>query len=323
MQNLIHVAAGIIEDQDENVLVALRAKDTHQGGLWEFPGGKCEAGETAYQALIRELDEELAIQVHSAHPLITIKHDYGDRAVLLDVWKVINYSGQPVGRENQAIKWVSKNALYDLAMPAADLPIVRAINLPAHYAITPPSINDTNTSVEAQHLQVVDTLLARNIKMFQLRDKTLSALDYRQLAQQIMTRLKSSSTCVLLNCDLQTAIELQAEGVHLSSAHARAVAQQNRIVPQSMLAGVSCHNESDLQLAESIKADFAVLGPVNPTLSHPQSQTIGWAGFANMVGSCNLPVYALGGMMAEDLPIAYAHGAQGIAAIRGFLNLSN
>ncbi|MFT5577842.1 MAG: 8-oxo-dGTP diphosphatase [Paraglaciecola psychrophila] len=129
MANLksIHVAVGVIIDSADNILIALRPAQLHQGGLWEFPGGKVEAGETVESALARELLEELAISVSSCQPLIKIAHDYVDKSVLLDVWWVRGFSGEPRGAEGQPIEWVGAEQLGDYRFPEANIAIVEAI----------------------------------------------------------------------------------------------------------------------------------------------------------------------------------------------------
>jgi 8-oxo-dGTP diphosphatase len=123
----VHVAVGVIVDARRRILLSRRAEDAHQGGLWEFPGGKVEPGESLQDALGRELREELAIEpVHTA-PLLEVAHDYGDKRVLLDVHLVWEYSGSATGLEGQPLAWVEAAALGDYAFPAANLPIVKAI----------------------------------------------------------------------------------------------------------------------------------------------------------------------------------------------------
>lgn len=123
----VHVAVGVVLDADRRILITRRADDAHQGGLWEFPGGKLEDGESVEKALRRELLEELGISVGSTRPLIEIRHDYGDKQVLLDVHLVGDFRGDARGLEGQPLRWVSAAELGDYAFPAANVPIVDAI----------------------------------------------------------------------------------------------------------------------------------------------------------------------------------------------------
>ena len=102
----IHVVAAVIYGDSEQILIARRPQHLHQGGLWEFPGGKVQAGESAYQGLVRELNEELAINVTTATPFMQVSHDYSDKQVLLDIWQVTAFTGQPRGVEGQDCRWV-------------------------------------------------------------------------------------------------------------------------------------------------------------------------------------------------------------------------
>ena len=123
----VHVAVGVILDEFHNILITRRAPDAHQGGLWEFPGGKVEAGEPLGLALARELREELGISIGRTSGLLEIRHDYGDKSVLLDVHVVWDFSGEARGLEQQPLAWVAPGELADYAFPAANAPIVEAV----------------------------------------------------------------------------------------------------------------------------------------------------------------------------------------------------
>ncbi len=127
MASAMHVAAGVILDAEGRVLLALRPKHKHKGGLWEFPGGKVETGESVRDALHRELQEELALTVIDASPFLIIEHDYGDKQVTLDVWLVTRHSGQPQGSEGQELAWVAIRELQDYRFPEANAGIVTAL----------------------------------------------------------------------------------------------------------------------------------------------------------------------------------------------------
>tara|TARA_R110002110_G_scaffold91264_2_gene237587 strand:- start:211672 stop:212079 length:408 start_codon:yes stop_codon:yes gene_type:complete len=123
----VHVAVGVIVDDQDRVLLSRRSPNAHQGGLWEFPGGKLEAGESVARALSRELLEELGIEVQSSSALLEVSHDYGDKHVVLDVHLVWEFSGEPHGAENQPLAWVPLEELPKYAFPAANAAIVEAL----------------------------------------------------------------------------------------------------------------------------------------------------------------------------------------------------
>ena len=126
--NRLHIAVGVIFNQERNrVLVARRPDGIHQGGLWEFPGGKCGSAEGVRSALARELLEELGLVVDDCRPLIVVDHDYEDKQVKLDVWSVDAWHGNIHGREGQPIEWVPLSDLRHKDFPAANIPIIEAL----------------------------------------------------------------------------------------------------------------------------------------------------------------------------------------------------
>ena len=304
-----HVVAAAVFDARGRVLLALRPEHVHQGGRWEFPGGKREAGESARAALERELHEELGIRVIDARPLIRVPWNYPGQPVLLDVWRVDAFQGEAHGREGQAVEWVALGELHRRDFPAANRAIVHALQLPDRYLITPEPGADRDA-----FLARLEQRLADGIRLVQLRAKSLDALAYRVLAEQVLSRCRAIGARLLLNAPPALARELGADGVQLSS-QALATARV-RELPTDMLLGASCHTPQELARALDCGADFALLSPVQPTASHPETPALGWERFARWVEQQPLPVYALGGMACSDLGRAQAHGAQGIAAIR-------
>ncbi len=123
---IVHVAVGVIK-QDDQYFLTKRLADTHQGGKWEFPGGKVEADETVHQALFRELKEEVAIEALTCTPLMQISHDYGDKKVLLDVFVVDNFTGEAKALEGQQSAWVTLAQFADLNFPAANKAIIEKL----------------------------------------------------------------------------------------------------------------------------------------------------------------------------------------------------
>lgn len=179
MLKRIHVAVAVIRRADGQILLAKRADQQHQGGLWEFPGGKVEAGESVTAALHRELQEELGIRVTAARPLIKVRHDYADKQVLLDVWEVSSFSGEPHGAEGQPLAWVSPRQLPEYQFPAANQPIVQAARLPAQYLITPDELE------RKVLLQGIQTAVANGVRLIQLRAPNMYVPEYRDLAVDV------------------------------------------------------------------------------------------------------------------------------------------
>jgi len=127
MTDVIHVAVGVLIDDANYVLLARRKKGTHLEGYWEFPGGKVELDETVETALARELAEELGVSIGETSPLMTVAHDYGEKQVLLDVHRVVSWTGEPHGAEGQPIAWASETALDNYTVPEANIEIVRRV----------------------------------------------------------------------------------------------------------------------------------------------------------------------------------------------------
>lgn len=127
MSKQVHVAVGVIENSAQEILLAKRHEHLHQGGKWEFPGGKVESAETTAQALIRELKEEVGLDVLNTTPMMEIRHDYGDKKVILDIHWVKDFSGTAQGLEGQAVQWVAKQDLVNFEFPAANKTIVDKI----------------------------------------------------------------------------------------------------------------------------------------------------------------------------------------------------
>ena len=131
--NQLHVAAGILRDSSGRILITERLCDGPFDGLWEFPGGKIADGETSIQALIRELAEELGIEVAKSQPFMELHHEYPDRIVDIEFFVVTNWSGTPAGLEGQGLRWVLPSDLDpDILLPA-DVPVLKALHRTSRY----------------------------------------------------------------------------------------------------------------------------------------------------------------------------------------------
>ncbi|MBE1160477.1 Nudix family hydrolase [Dyella sp. 7MK23] len=312
----MHVMAGVLRDAQGRVLLAQRPPGKHLAGMWEFPGGKLEPGELPQHALMRELHEELGIQVDPADgaPLIRVPWRYGERGLLLDAWQFTHWQGVPVSLEGQALQWMLPTAVDPAELAPADRPILQALCLPSIYAITPADVApDQRESWRAR----IELALAQGVRLIQLRLPHWPLPQVRALAMSLQASVVRHGAHLLLNGDIDGARELGAGmGVHLRSAQLEAL--QARPLPWGQRVSCSCHTAAELARALAIGADFATLSPVAATASHPDGTPLGWAAFQQLADAASLPVYALGGVAPAQLALARAHAAQGVAGIRAF-----
>lgn len=307
----IHVVAGVITDARGRILLTRRTEGRDLAGLWEFPGGKREPGETSEAALIRELQEELGIHVDVGAPVIEVPQRYPDKRLRLDVRHVRAWKGSPRGHEGQAMAWVAPDKLPRYDMPPADRPVVAALLRPDRYLVTPAPGNS-----DEAWLAGLSTALAAGIRLVQLRAGDATAgTRWRDLVTEAVRRCRAAGAQVLINGDAELASELGA-GLHLRSQ--QLLQATERPLSAEHLVAASCHDADELRQAERIGCSFAVLGPVRATATHPGTQPLGWERFALLRESVSLPLYAIGGLAPHDLTEARRHGAQGVAAIRAF-----
>lgn len=310
MLKSVHVAVAVIREGSQ-VLIARRRDDKHQGGLLEFPGGKVEPGESVTQALARELTEEVAIVADPAQmrPLIQIDHSYTDKRVLLDVWEVLHFSGQPKGLEGQAVQWLAIDSLRDDDFPAANRGIIRALQLPCEWLIT-----DTCSSPQALAAKL-ESISAAHQRGLLLRQPNVSSLQYRKLVSVAMELCQAKGMPLMLHGNAELLREYPGvAGVHLSQ-HALA-RYQGELIGKSHWLGISCHSPEELLRAADVGADYAFLSPVNATKSHPGQGALGWECFATWAAAAKMPVYGLGGLSTADISRSRLNGGQGIAGIR-------
>lgn len=310
VQASIHVAVGIVFNSQGQILITQRPAASHQGGKWEFPGGKCRPHEEISRALARELNEELGIHVQTARPFLRTRHAYADKTVLLDVWKVTAYQGEVHGREGQPLRWVACHELGDYDLPAADLPILHALGLPNLYVIS-----DAHRWGTAAFLTKLERVLRAGVRLVQVREKHLAPAAYLNFASQVIRMAHTHGAKVLLNAEPNMVVQAGADGVHLTSQ--RLLAASGRPLARGLLVAASCHNAQEIAWAEHIQADFAVLSPILNTPSHPGTAVLGWARFHDLLQAAHLPIYALGGMRVHDLEPALVGGAQGLAMMSG------
>ena len=301
------VAVAIIMRNEGGFLLAQRPAGKPYAGYWEFPGCKVETGESPLHALHRELHEELGIEVETAYPWLTRVFAYPHATVRLHFFRVMRWKGEPHGRENQQLSWQAVQDLGVGPLLPANIPILRALQLPSLYAIS----NAAELGIE-EFLQRLQHALCNGLRLLQVREKNLSRTALRELSLRALELAHAHGAQVLINGDIELAQEVGADGVHLNSSQLAAYSTR----PDLAWCAASCHDASELQRAEEMGLDFAVLSPVLPTQSHPGAAHLGWDAFAEMVAVSTIPVYALGGLCRNDMKTAWQHGAHGIVMLR-------
>jgi len=304
---ITQVAAAVIERPDGSFLLGQRAPDTFYPGYWEFPGGKVEPGETPRDALVRELREELEIEVLQATPWIVREHVYEHAHVRLHFFRVSEWRGEVRDHVHAALEWQRPGATTVTPMLPANAPVLAALDLPDFYGIT----HAQEIGVDAQ-LATLEHSLKNGLRLVQLRESRLPADRREPFAAAAVALCQRHSARVLVNGDAQLAWAVGADGLHLTGEQLKGL----RGRPNFPLVAASCHDAAELKRAAEYQLDFAVLGAVKPTASHPGREGIGWPAVAKLLESYPLPVYAIGGLGREDLDSARAAGAHGIAAIR-------
>lgn len=309
------VVAGVLMDGEGRVLIAQRAVQGQDGGLWEFPGGKIAVGERPADALIRELNEELGIVIDAPEPLTVVRWRGPPRNLNLHAFVCRRWNGEPHAHEHQALRWLAPVALRQFSMPAPDRPIRARLALPRQYLITP--------EPDVGHQQAFMSDLARTLEnpdigIVSLRAKSCELAQLEGLAEAMLGQVRSwrPELLVLLHGLPDLALQLGFDGVHLSSRQLREL--NRRPLPESFWLFASCHDRAELRAAEALGVDAVSLSPVQQTASHPLASALGWADFSAAARSTCLPCFALGGVGPAELESAIAHGAHGVAGIRAY-----
>ncbi len=318
MSGIVEVAAAVMLRADgREFLLAQRPPGKVYAGYWEFPGGKVEAGESVRDALVRELHEELGITVTACQPWLTRVFTYPHATVRLNFWRVSAWTGEigiTAPLEHSAVDWQArgKSASVTPVLPAND-PILKALSLPDSLWIT-----DCSDHGVAAELARLNTALAAAPgalpPLIQVRDKQLPAGERAVFAAAVCQTARQHGARVVINDDADLARQCGADGVHLSAMALAACTQR----PDFAWVGASCHTADEIARAGELGLDYALLGPVLPTPTHPENTGLGWAEFASRCAGNTLPVFALGGLREAHRATALAHGAHGLALMRGW-----
>lgn len=297
------VAAAVIERAGE-FLLAQRPEGKPYPGYWEFPGGKVEAGEDPHAALVRELREELGIETRVATPWITRIHKYTHATVRLRFFRVTSWEGEARPLEDQDIRWQRVGHTVVSPMLPANGPVLAALELPAVMVISDAAAQGIDEWVQ----RFAERALGETM-LVQIREKGMERLKLQHLLSRTLARGEPFGSRVVVNSDCGAFP--QCRGVHLSSQ----ALMKSSARPEAALVGASCHDEGQLDHAARIGVDYAVVGPVAATSSHPGVEPLGWERFAALCRDRPMPIYAIGGLSRPDLPQARTCGAHGVALL--------
>lgn len=314
MTKLVQVSVAILMKPDGEYLLASRPNGKGWAGWWEFPGGKIESGETPEHALIRESQEELGVTPTQIQPWIKRRYDYPAthdaeaKTVLLHFFFVLTWQGELTAREGQQLAWQHPRKLNVNPVLPANAPIMQALSLPPVYAIS-----NVSEIGEPAFLQGLKQQLDQGLQLLQIREPQLNDTALAKLSEQVLKLCAPYDCRCLLNGSPEQALQLGYQGVHLKSRSLMALTKK----PDHLLVGASCHNRAELEHAQSLTLDFALLSPILPTKSHPEVIGLGWGKFGEILNGLEIPIYGLGGLHKHHLSQAQAYGARGIAMQRG------
>ncbi len=313
---IIEVAAAVLQLPDDSFLLAQRPPAKIWAGYWEFPGGKIEPSETPYQALVRELREELGIEVRAAYPWLTRIFTYPHATVRLHFFRVTKWDGELHPHEGQEFSWqqllspaLSREQGQVSVAPIlpANAPILRALSLPNIYAIS-----NVAELGEDEFMRRLEAALRNGLRLVQLRERNYSHEELKNLALKMLPLMKQHGALLIINADIKLAQDVGADGVQLTGVQLAELCER----PAVEWCGASCHNINELRRAQELGCNFALLSPVLATQSHPGAPHLGWKNFAAIAAGSSIPVYALGGLTHDDMQLAWQHGAHGIALLR-------
>jgi 8-oxo-dGTP diphosphatase len=305
--SIVRVSAAVLLRPDGRVLLAQRPEGKPYAGYWEFPGGKLEPGETPRHALDRELHEELGIEVKRASPWLVQQFVYPHAHVELNFFRVFEWEGELASRDGQAFEWQTPGTYTVAPLLPANTRILAALDLPLVYGITNAEDSDEDTFLAHAY-----RALAGGLRLVQVRDKTWPLARRMTFARSMVDLARRFGARVLWNGTAEEAREASCDGVHWPSATLNAATSR----PRGMLVAASCHGTEEIAHAGALDLDFAVLGPLAPTPTHPSAVPLGWTEFARVAESTRVPLFALGGLAASDLRTAIDAGAHGVALRR-------
>lgn len=301
----MEVVAAVIRDDSGRLLLAQRPSGKHLAGLWEFPGGKREPAESAHQALVRELDEELGIDVAASRPMMSLTHHYPERSIRLLIRDVSDYRGQASGREGQTIDWFSLEAARALPMPAADRPILQLLTTAPCWSVVALSLAELTVERVIRDWQ---SRLDAGFQSLCLLIGESEPAVFEPLVQRCADLARRAGARWLIGAPLELALQSDADGVIVDLDQLRQL--RRRPAPSDRLLAVRCACSAELEQAARLEADLACLVP--PRLEGDRARAIDWGALGRRIEVAPLPVLVWGAVPGA-LEQARALGAFGVA----------
>jgi len=303
---IVDVAVGVLLRADGRFLLASRPDGKPYAHYWEFPGGKLEPGESVAHALARELHEELDVHIGAVLPWVVREFEYPHAHVRLHFCRVRDWRGEPHPREGQALRFCTLDDLPQPLLPAT-IPVLRWLALPELLAVS----NAFELGVDG-FLQRLRARLADGLRLLLFREPQLEAGAAQTLFVETLAQTRAVGAQLLVSSRHPIDWAAQADGLHLTSRDLVVTAQR----PLLPWVGTSVHDAAELAHASALGLDYAMLGPVAATLSHPDGAVLGWDRFGELALRTAIPLYAIGGLSGAELSVAQSHGAHGIALQR-------
>lgn len=305
-RSVVDVAVGVVRGPDGRVLLAERQAGKAAAGFWEVPGGKVDPGESAAQAVERELLEEVGIKALELAPWRVYEHDFLVQRLRLHWFHVRRWEGEPSGREGQRVEWVDPADPTVGPLLSSNELAFRVLALPELVAVA--KVGRAPGASE-ELLAKLPSLIAAGLRLLILRAPELAPAQRVQLTRRLCQLRCGTGLRLLLSGTALEARQAGACGLHTTGAGLAGVIER----PPTRLWAVSAHSAEDLERAQALGADVALLSPVLATSSHPSAEPFGWDGLRALVAANPIPIYAQGGMRPGDVGAARDAGALGVA----------
>ena len=305
---VVRVAAAVILGTGGEVLLAQRPAGKAYAGYWEFPGGKLEPGESGHDALVRELREELGLEVVDAAPWLVQRYTYPHADVELNFFRVFAFTGEPFGHDGQAFRWQTPGRFDVAPLLPANTAILRALELPPLYGVLPAATLAARSSPT-----ILQRALDQRLELIRIDAAPGAATGARAAIERLVRLAAAAGARVLLGGTEADARALGCAGVHWTATELRAATTR----PADLLVGATCAHAADIAHAGALGLDFVELEWAATGAADAAAAARGWAEFAQAIAATAVPAFARGRLARTDLAFAQRQGAHGVALVIG------